>query len=243
MLQSMSQALAEKRLQIWTDRPEEQTFLSDLGWDGKLREGPGDFITLAQENRIGNKLDYFLSQSIHYTATVGADGGVQSEYQVTLNNNVPTPVEGPPGLVGPPRFRGLNRGMMNLYVPERARFESVDPPEYIGPGPSKVFPPGFVQHIEGAFRVLTQTVVAGPDEPRALTFRYSVPNVIREAGGHKIYELIVHHQPMINDADFELKVVLPEGANPPPQAGWQIQGNVATFHAALSHDMVLRLEF
>jgi uncharacterized protein DUF4012 len=243
MLRSMGDSLSQKRLQIWTDKPAEQSFLGQLGWDGKLREGSGDHVTLAQENRIGNKLDFFLSQSIRYTATVKADGGIDSEYQVTLNNNVPTPVEGPPGLVGPPRFRGLNRGMMNLYVPERAKFKSVDPATYIGPGPDKVFPPGFVEHVEGAFRVLTQTVVANPNEPRALTFRYSVPKVIQDVGGHKVYELSVHHQPMVNDADFVLKLVLPEGSNPVPQAGWQINGNVATYHSVLSHDMVLRLEF
>jgi hypothetical protein len=243
MLRGMGDALTHKRLQIWTDRPEEQTLLSGLGWDGHLRGGPGDYLNLAQENRIGNKIDYYATQQIDYTVNVQANGSVDSQYLVTLTNNVPTPVEGPPGLVGPPRFRGLNRGMMNLYVPKTAKFESVDPDQVLGPGPDKVHPPGFVQHVEDDFLVFTQTIVAGPNEPAPLTFRYSIPGVIQTMPQGKVYKLTIQHQPLVTPADFNLKVVLPAGATPPPQEGWVIKGNVATYHVVLDHDLALQLLF
>jgi uncharacterized protein DUF4012 len=243
MLRLMGESFAQKRLQIWTDRPDEQALMANLGWDGHLRTGSGDYLDLAQNNRIGNKLDYYLAQSINYTVTVKPDGGVDSQYQLTMNNNVPSPVEGPPGLVGPPRFRGLNRGMMNLYVPKDAKFQSVDPNQVLGPGPDNVHPPGFVEHIEDSFRVFTQTIVAGPGEAANLTFRYSIPGVIQKTPDGNVYQLTVQHQPLVTPADFNLRVVLPAGATPAAQPGWLIKGNVATFHGTLERDMVLRLVF
>ncbi len=178
MVHHLGAALADKRVQMWSSDPRQQAFLEGLGWDGGLRENPGDFLALAQENRLGNKLDYWGKDAIEYTATIGGDGGVKSTYRVTLTNGVPTPVEGSPQEVGPPRTRGLAREMMNLYVPKDARFGSVDPTEVTGPGADKVRPPGFVEHVEGAYRVFTQTISAEAQQSASLTFTYSTPGVI-----------------------------------------------------------------
>jgi hypothetical protein len=243
MLHHLADALSQKRMQIWSGRADEGILLHGLGWDGGLRPGQGDFLDLASENRIGNKLDYFSSQSITYTARIGPDGGVDSTYQVTMTNNTPTPLEGPPGLVGPKRFAGLTRNMMNLYVPGSAKFTSVDPTAVGGPGPENVHPPGFVEHVEGNFRVFTQTITAAPQQSVPLTFRYTVPGVIQSTPTGHVYQLTLQHQSLANPADFTLRVVLPAGAEPVVEPGWRREGNVAIFHVALTHDLVLRLAY
>ncbi|HEX9312643.1 MAG TPA: DUF4012 domain-containing protein [Actinomycetota bacterium] len=244
MVQAIGASLSDRRLQMWTDRPSEQAFLAKLGWDGALHPAEGDYLDLAMENRIGNKLDYFLNQSIDYTATVRDDGSVSSVYRVTVRNNVPTPIpHGQPGLYGPPRFSGLVREMMNLYVPKGSTFRSVEPTEVTGPGAAKVQPPGFVQHLEDAFRVFTQTITAGPRESVPLTYRYTVPDAIRSTSEGHVYQLTVQHQPLVRAADLTVHVVLPKGAKPVLTPGWRLQGNVATFHASLARDLTLRLVY
>ncbi len=236
-------ALADKRVQMWSSDARQQAFLEQLGWDGGLRENPGDFLALAQENRLGNKLDYWGKDAIEYTATIGGDGSVKSSYRVTLTNGVPTPVKGSPQEVGPPRTRGLAREMMNLYVPKDARFGSVDPTEVTGPGADKVRPAGFVEHVEGAYRVFTQTISAEAQQSASLTFTYSTPGVILDTSEGRVYQLTIQHQPLVNTADLTVKVVLPAGAKPVTAPGWTVNGNVAIYHAALTRDLVLRLVF
>ena len=243
MVHHLGAALADKRVQMWSSDPGQQAFLQQLGWDGGLRENPGDFLALAQENRLGNKLDYWGKDAIEYTATIGANGSVKSNYRVTLTNGVPVPVKGSPGAVGPPRTRGLTREMMNLYVPKDARFGSVDPTEVTGPGADKVRPPGFVEHVEGGYRVFTQTISAEPQQSASLTFAYSTPGVILDTSEGRLYQLTIQHQPLVNPANLTVKVVLPAGAKPVPAPGWTVNGNVATYHGALTRDLVLRLAF
>jgi hypothetical protein len=230
---------------VWTAQGEEQSLLRDLGWDGGPRPITGDYVNLVQNNRWGNKIDWWGRQKVTYTATIKNDGSVDSSYQVELTNGIPTPIPDSfdPGLVGRKPLRGIARDMMSLYVPKDARFRSVDPQTVTGPLADQVRPPGFLEHAEDPFDVLTQTITVNPQETVPLTFRYSVPGVIRETPHGRVYELSVQHQPLVNPADFTVKVILPDGATPIDAQGWTVKGNVATYHTVLTRDIVLRLAF
>ena len=86
--------------------------------------------------------------------------------------------------------------MFNLYVPRRAHVDRVtpagpfdmsflDPPNYLG----YIHPNGFVQHTEGDFRVLTQTVTPWPGHPKSVRFEYTTPDVVRQTAAGHVYEL------------------------------------------------------
>src|SRR5205823_11290624 len=163
---------------------------------------------------------------ITYTATIKDDGSVDSSYQVALTNGIPTPIPDSfdPGLAGRKPLRGIARDMMSLYVPKDATFRSVEPRTVTGPLADQVQPPGFVQHAEDPFDVLTQTITADPQQTVPLTFRYSVPRVVKQTSGGRVYELTVQHQPLVNPADFTVKVILPAGATPIDAVGWTVKG-------------------
>jgi len=245
MLRRLSTSLAEKRVQIWTDQSDEQTLLQGLGWDGGLRPVTGDYVNLVQNNRWGNKIDWWGRQKIAYTASIQDDGSVDSTYRVTLTNGIPTPIPDSfdPGLAGRKPLRGIARDMMSLYVPKDATFGSVDPRTVTGPLADEVRPPGFVQHAEDPFDVFTQTITADPQQAVPLTFRYSVPGVIKTTSEGRVYQLTVQHQPLVNPADLTVRVILPDGATPIDAEGWTVKGNVATYHGTLTRDLVLRLVF
>ncbi|HEY1331984.1 MAG TPA: DUF4012 domain-containing protein [Actinomycetota bacterium] len=248
LVREFSTALAQKRVQLWSQNPQEQQLLAQLGWDGGLQHHPGDYLYLVQNKRVANKVDYFAQQSIHDTVDVLPSGGVRSTYQVTLTGDVPFGQGS--SIVGPWSPYGLNLAMMSLYVPKRSTFVRVDPP---GPFPhsiqpwsgvAHVQPAGFVQHVEGDFRVLTQTIAAWRDHPAHLTFTYTTPGVIQKTSQGHVYELTIQHQPMTNPADVTVTVHLPPGSNVQSvDPGWLVTGDTATFRATLTHDVVTRIVF
>jgi uncharacterized protein DUF4012 len=236
-LQQLSLALAEKHVQVWAADDDNGAFLHSLGWDGSLRSEPGDYLDLAQNNRYSNKIDYYGHQDITYTARVSQDGHIDSTYTVAVSNRIP---EGQPrGIAGPPQIEGLNRAMMTLYVPKKARFRSVSPASPAAGAPPK----RFREHTEGAFRAFTQTILAGPGQTASLTFRYAVRGVIQPTEAGNLYRLTIQHQPLVNPATIMVKVILPEGASVKSAPGWTVDGNVATYKVKLTRDLVISLVY
>ena len=101
----------------------------------------------------------------------GRRGAVDSTYTVKVSDEIPP---GEPGRMIPHVAPyGLNVAMLNLYVPKRAHFQSVSPnyqqfpTDFIIPDAyvKYVRPRGFRQHIEGLYRVFTQTVTPYPGIP------------------------------------------------------------------------------
>jgi uncharacterized protein DUF4012 len=230
LLRRLGQALVEKRLQLWSLDPGHQERIRGLGWDGGLRPVQGDHVFLVQENRLPNKLDYYGYQTLRYTAVAGSSDRVRCSLQVTLDNRL---AKGqPPYVTGLNRkLAGVNRAMFNLYVPRAVEVIGVDPRT------------GFLQHEEGAFRVLTQTIDARPGRPTTLTYRYGVPAAIEEARGQRVYRLVLQHQPLVHPAIVVARLVLPEGATVISAPGWTVAGRTVTLRTTLSRDLVTEVRF
>ncbi len=238
-LQKLGKALREKHIQIWSAHDEEQGLMSKLGWDGALKSFPGDYLFLADNKRIANKVDYFSTQKITYKVTVQPSGDISSTYAVALTND--TPLDEPPTVAGRGDDTGANLAMMSLYVPKRARFKGVDPE---APVTQDIDPKGFVKHVEGDFMVFTKTMDVKPKTTDALTYRYSVPGVVTITPAGRVYQLTLQHQPLVNPADLTVVVTLPEGTTiRSTSPGWIVEGNVATYHATLEQDLVTRIVF
>jgi hypothetical protein len=243
-LHQLSTVMVERHVQMWSSKPDEQSFLHTLGWDGGLRRVHGDFLALAQQNRLANKIDYYATQDINYTVTVHADGSTSSTYALTMHNAAPgLPPDYPAGVVGAPRFEGNDRGMMNLYVPKHAVFKSVSP---LGPTlpPREVNPPGFVQHVESDwYRVFTQTLDTPLGKSATLTYTYTTPKVIFNTESGKVYQLTVQHQPLVEPANMFVKVIFPKGTVIKDAPGWTVNGNTATKTTVLERDFTTRIEY
>lgn len=244
---NLATALSEQRIQVWSSDPAMEAFVSRLGWDGALRRGPGDFLALAQEKRVANKVDWYTRQSIRYDVTVLPSGAIRSSYTVTLTNS--TPRGEPKALVARWTPYAMNLAMLNLYVPGRATgatanpsgttFGMLRPASYM----RSVRPNHFVTHVEGDFLVLTQTVPAWPGHPGRVTFRYTVPGVVQSTPAGKVYELTIQHQPMAHPSDITVRVTLPSGVTVRQAPGWTVDGSIATFHGLLTRDVTLRIVF
>jgi hypothetical protein len=243
-VQALAQMLREKHIQLWAADPKQEALLQSLHWAGQLTPGRGDYFYAVDNKRVANKVDYYSHSAIDYRATLTPKGAAVSTFQFTLTNQTP-PNENY-------HVRGshldpyaLNRAMISLYLPLRARFESVQPATVaFNPRLSHYAPTGFVEHIEENLRVLIQTIDAWPSHPGVLTFHYVVPGAVRPTpGGGHVYELTVQHQPLLHPAGLTVTVMLPKGAKVTSAPGWKVAGRVATLHTTLTRDFVTRIYF
>ena len=90
LLDALGRAAEERRLLVYSERVNEQEVLAASAVGGALPGDDAPFAGLATINGGGNKLDYYLGQSLTYEL-VGctADGGRRSEITVTYENTAP----------------------------------------------------------------------------------------------------------------------------------------------------------
>jgi hypothetical protein len=240
-----------RHVQVWVGDPKQEALVQQLGWDGALSESKGDFLALAYEKRIAGKQDYWTKHTLDYDVTVHPSGSVDSTYTLHVADDIPP---GAPGRMIPHAHPyGVNVAMYNLYVPGRARLSSVspsyqafpigfiNPPHYV----AYVRPRGFEQHVEGHYRVFTQTVTPYPGHPKTVQFKYSIPGVIQRTPDGNVYRLTVDVQPLFLPATMNITVHLPKGSDVSLAGpGWTVNGD--TLHMkldALTQDFSTKIVF
>lgn len=236
---AVSNALAEKRIQLWLRDPDAQRTVREMGWDGALAPGRGDYLFLVDNKRNANKVDYFGRLSIDYTVRIDDQGNGHATADIALDNRVPKGEA--PVVVGPWDPYGLNVALLSLYAPGHARVSGWAPK---GPVDFKTRPLGFLEHQERGLQVFTKAVTASPGSPGTLRIDYDVPGLVADTAGGKLYRLTVQHQPLVHPVRLSVTVVLPKGSTiTDPGSGWKIHGNRATFERRLDRDVVTSLAY
>jgi hypothetical protein len=248
LLQTMSTALVDKDIQMWSADPQEQALVTRLGWNGAIANpAGGDYLNLSYDKRLGNKVDYFTQMHADYDVNVNASGGITSTYALGLS--LPIPADLPPDIVGHFTPYGVDLAMLNLYVPGDAKLISYEPqadfdPNAIDPSQQHVLPRGFVQHTEGPFRVFTKTIMATPANPGYLRFHYSVPGVIKDTPQGKVYTLTVQHQPMSKPQTISVHLRLPAGFDIVSLGpGWTATSFGAVYNGTINSDFSTSVVF
>jgi hypothetical protein len=90
LLDALGRAADERRLLVYSDRVNEQKQLAASSVGGALPGDDAPFAGLATINAGGNKLDYYLDQSLSYEL-IGCtpDGGRRGQITVTYKNTAP----------------------------------------------------------------------------------------------------------------------------------------------------------
>jgi Protein of unknown function (DUF4012) len=242
MVRGLGDSVAGRHIQVWARDPRQESLLHQLGWDGSMYAGPGDSAFLAYNKRIAGKQDYWMRENVRYTVNVHADDSIDSTYQVTATSEIPPDQ---PGRVVPHRDPyGVNALALGLYVPKRARVQSITPSD------ANVEPPfyggvalGFSQHVEGPHRVLLETITPYPGHPKTLTYRYHVPGVVQTTPQGKVYQLTLQSQPLYHPTTVTVTVHLPQGAEVSRAPGWTVTGTTATMRLTLTSDVHPRILF
>lgn len=129
LLDALGRGVSEGRIAVWSSNPIEQELLATtpLGHTVPTDEAP--FAGVVINNQAGNKLDYYLTRSITYSADSCQGDTRTSKVTVSLTNN--TPAGDLPdyvdGMVANPKNlpQGTNMAAVSLLATQGAKLESV----------------------------------------------------------------------------------------------------------------------
>jgi hypothetical protein len=120
---TLAPAVRQGHIHVYGAAPAHQRLFEAMGVAGDLPPPDGDFLSVVDNNAVGNKVDLFLDRTVTYDVDWDpATGDVDATATVTLTNTAPD--EGLPDYVigsplagdaAPPR--GTNRTYLSVYSP------------------------------------------------------------------------------------------------------------------------------
>lgn len=107
LLDALGKAVGERRIAVWSSSPAEQALLEETPLAHEVPDDPAPYAGVVINNLGGNKLDYYLTRHIEYSAGGCDHARRTSTVTIRLTNtvpNVPLPdyVVGQAGLTGIP---------------------------------------------------------------------------------------------------------------------------------------------
>jgi len=250
---AMQRTLEQRHLQVWLRDPTAATLMAERGWDGALRDIPGDYLMVVDTNMGYNKMNAVIEQSLEYRAVIDVNGSVQGKLTVQHYN----PVSGTAPCDHSAMYGGGYEDMMarcywdylRVYVPQGSRLLSADtyptPAAWLLTGKAD---PGTVQVVEdGACKTVFATFLVVPrSEQRQTRLIYALPEDITAAeDGVWHYRLYVQKQAGTVAPDLSVVVQLPVGASlvtarPEPA---MVEDNEIVYQLNLATDQTLEVCF
>lgn len=153
-----SEALDTKDIQIALMNDDKEKIIERLGWNGRLKAAPGDFLALIEANIAGQKTDNVVSEEVTHKATINEDGSISDEVRLHRTHN------GKKGDL----FSGVrNVSYLRTYVPKGSKLLSAT---------------GFQAPDKNLFKLLNEDDLPDPD------IRRSEASAIQGPGGVSVTE-------------------------------------------------------
>jgi hypothetical protein len=251
MVTGMSSALDTKHMFIWMKDRDEQDFIERMNWDSSIAKAKDkDYLYAVEQNVGGNKFDYHADNVT--TADIrleGLDAKVSTEMRVINDTFFPQPSwavgdSGRRDELGNRRVP-THEPMMNLYVPGNAELTGweVEGSRVDAPQPAAWTDGRPPEHEEQGKKVWSATLEIPPNEEGAVTFDYTVPDVVKTESGRHVYRLVVQHQPKVRDEMLDITLVLPDGAENIVAPGWERDEDELIWSRPLARDMELEVSW
>jgi hypothetical protein len=200
--QAMLASLRAKDIQVYMSDPAVAALLAQQNLDGAITHGPGDGLTIADDNVSVNKASAVTIITATDSVALGADGTATHHLTITYDFNSARNPGIRPYLFDADWYRTYLR----VYVPPTARLQAQDGFNWgsVQLGPSDV--PG--RTMWGGY------LLARDGVPYALHFAWSVPHAATaDTSGQRSYTLTVQHQAGSNQ-QLDLRITGP-GATAP----------------------------
>ncbi len=212
LAQAVARATSERRLWMWAADSDLEKKLIQVPLGGsalpevKRLDYPtggkdsapalGDFVSYSLINLGGNKVDYYIYNTISHRVEIEPDGSGRVEVQFEIENKAPPDlpeyVGGSTGAGQAARGRGEYLGYLTWYAPEGSQL--VGEPSMV---PQSELP-------DGGFAAFSWSVRVSPGGKETLRFSYRLPrNYLQiDAEGNSRYVLIYVPQPRIRPDRF-----------------------------------------
>ena len=204
LLDTLGEIGDNKDLLIYLNDADEERLVREMGWDGGLRDGPGDYLMVVDASVNSTKLNIAIEQSLRLDVTLDELGNAR--HQVTLGyvNNLPRWQEGrDPELVRRLMLGGTYGGYVRLLTPPESRLlaatergNSIGLEEISKEGGKTVF---------GRFFALPSGL------EKALQIEYVSPTIVDMEPDYWEYRLLVQKQPGAAPIPLQVSFSLPQG--------------------------------
>jgi hypothetical protein len=181
--QNMLASLRIKDLQVYLTDPQAEALLSRLGFDGTLARGPGDALSIVDDDLSGNKSNLFTTLTYKDEVTLDTQGSATHQLAITYSFDSATHPELRRYLYG----RRIYRTYLRIYTPPDAKLSALDGFRQRFQQINKSDEPG--RQMWGGYVYIRDGV------PYTLHFSWSTPGVAtRDASGQWRYTLTVQRQ-------------------------------------------------
>ncbi|AUS32646.1 DUF4012 domain-containing protein [Rhodococcus qingshengii] len=89
LLEALGRGVSEGRIAVWSSHPDEQSVLADTVLGHTIPDDAAPYAGVVINNQAGNKLDYYLTREIDYTAQTCTGDTRKTTVTVRLTNNAP----------------------------------------------------------------------------------------------------------------------------------------------------------
>jgi hypothetical protein len=194
-----------KDLLIYLNDPNGQRLVREMGWDGSLRHGPGDYLMVVDASVNSTKLNIAIEQSLHLDVALDELGNARHRITVGYVNNLPRWQEGrDPELVRRLMLGGTYGGYVRLLTPSGSRLVAVsEQGRSIG-----------LEEVskEGGKTVFGRFFALPSGREKALRFEYISPTIVDVGPDHWEYRLFIQKQPGAAPMPLLVSLSLPEAA-------------------------------
>ncbi len=122
VLQTLSDALSERQILLYSRNEDIESLLSRAGWSGGLLPTDGDYASVVHTNINGFKTDGVIENSVEHSSDIRADGSVVDTIRITRRHTG--------GDTGYDWWDRVNSDYMRVYVPRGSELLSVSGATY-----------------------------------------------------------------------------------------------------------------
>jgi len=193
-----------KDLLIYFSDANEERLVREMGWDGGLRDGPGDYLMVVDASVNSTKLNIAMEQSLHLDVNLDELGNAHHRLTLSYLNDLPRWQEGrDPELVRRLMLGGTYGGYVRLLTPSASRLVSAtERGRSIG-----------VEEIseEGGKSVFGRFFALPSGQEKALQIEYVSPTIVDIGPDRWLYRLFIQKQPGQQTIPAAVRVVPPDG--------------------------------
>ncbi len=197
----------EKNMLLYHTDPAVQQEIADFGWDGGVRQEPGDYLMVVDSNLRRNKLSQVVKPSINLSVSLDAQGDATNVATISYNNDYSAWAQGKD-----PRLASLviAGGSLSLYgdyvrllAPAGSRLAQVA----VGGLPVEAEEVS----TESSRSVFGCYLSVPIDATQEIAFTYVDPGIVNVSGNPYEYRLRVQKQPGTRAIPLTVTVDVPPG--------------------------------
>ncbi|MGE0059738.1 MAG: DUF4012 domain-containing protein [Dehalococcoidia bacterium] len=237
LLEVFDQQARERHLQLYFDDAQLQALITEYGFDGSIKEMPGDFLMLADASVNSTKLNMILENSAKVDIQLNVDGTATTSVAYTIHNPYDTWSAGrDPQLVKALMLDGVYGSYTRVYAPRHSRLLDVKVDDTTV-GAEQAGAELGKQAFGRFFPVL-------PGETRTISFHYRTPIVVESAGKEAFYRLYIQKEAGMPAYPLTTTIKLPDGSKLLDAVvdGKQV-GDVDSISTDFATDRVVELRF